>query len=850
MSAPAGGDKKNIVKMAYIYFQEGRWDKAIEEYKKLIVLDPEDINTHNMLGDVYVKKGASRDAFDEYIKVSADFSSRGQSDKAAIVNKKIAALDTNALPAESQKKQSLIKQTLKAETAMEQGNVDEAIEALSEVAKLDSENLAAFAKLGELFEKKGQLHEAVQQYNMLGGVFIKNRLFKKAQEMFQRVVQLEPNNIDARINLAQIHIKQGSESDAKKEFLTIAELALNTGDMEKANTYAMKAVEFKSIEAHYILGMVFFKKQQLSEAKAEFESLLRFKVNHVGALTYLGKVYLETNQTDKASENIQKALKLEKDNLPAMEAWVELCVKKGNKAEAATTLTALVDRHLAKNDLTKAAEFVRYMISIDENSIPALTKLADILKQNGDKHGAADSYFKVALQYEKQAKKDPMMEFVKKTLELNPGHTEAQKRMMGGIVAGGVSAAAAAAPAVVAPAPASKAVEAVGKIAPTGVLDLEEIAKPPQEVPKAAAPPPVAAPVPAAAQPPKVEPAPSDPQEELRAEMAIAEDYVKQGLVQEAIEIYQQLLETHPNHPEVKEKLNQAYTAYVKTGDDVIGALEAEKKAKEDEEKILRQEMEKKAQEEAKRLRAEMEQKARLEAEKQARVELELKAREEADKKAREEMDRMASAETARKARDEAERRQKEELDRRVKEEVMKKMKEETERLAREEALRRAREEAEAKLREETERKSREAAEAKHREEKERSQAKPVAPVNEIRTSRNELPSKGDTALEGDRDEFVTIAVADIYTRQGLYEEASKIYRRITQMEPDNLEARKKLTDLEALMKSKGEKEVPAEKTQAPPPPAPETHAKDSPHPPPPEKDSGGKKRPNRVGYV
>ncbi len=310
MSAPAGGDKKNIVKMAYIYFQEGRWDKAIEEYKKLIQLDPEDINTHNMLGDVFVKKGAPREAFEEYIKVSSDFSSRGQADKAAIVNKKIAALDPGLLPAEAQKRQSLIKQTIKAESAMEQGNVDEAIEALSEVLKLDSENLAAYSKLGELFEKKGQLDEAVKQYQMLGAAFVKNRLYKKAQEMFQRVVQLEPNNIEARINLAQIYIKQNSESDAKKEFLIIAELALNTGDYENANTYAAKAVEFKSIEAHYVLGMVFYKKQQLSEAKAEFESLLRFKINHVGALTYLGKVYLEMNQADKASENIQKALKL------------------------------------------------------------------------------------------------------------------------------------------------------------------------------------------------------------------------------------------------------------------------------------------------------------------------------------------------------------------------------------------------------------------------------------------------------------------------------------------------------------------------------------------------------------
>ncbi|HJT25300.1 MAG TPA: tetratricopeptide repeat protein, partial [bacterium] len=348
--------------MAYIYFQEGRWDKAIEEYKKLIALDPEDINTHNMLGDVYVKKGSTREAFEEYAKVSADFSGRGQADKAVIVNKKIAALDSSLLSAEAQKKQNLIKQTLKAETAMEQGDMDVAIEALTEVLKLDVENLTAFYKLGELYEKKGQTAEAVKQYQMLGSAFLKNRLFKKAQEVLQKVVLLDPTNIEARVNLAQIHIKQGSESDAKKEYLNAAEQAFAAGDLENANTYAAKAVELKSIEAHYVLGMVLFKKQKLSEAKAEFESLLRFKVNHVGALSTLGRVLLELGQADKAAESIQKALKLEKDNLPAVEAWVEVCLKKGNKPEAITNLGTLIDRYASKNDHDKTAEYCRALL--------------------------------------------------------------------------------------------------------------------------------------------------------------------------------------------------------------------------------------------------------------------------------------------------------------------------------------------------------------------------------------------------------------------------------------------------------------------------------------------------------
>lgn len=817
-AAPAGGDKKNIVKMAYIYFQEGRWDKAIEEYKKLIALDPEDINTHNMLGDVYVKKGATREAFDAYIKVSTDFSSRGQTDKAAIVNKKIAALDGGLLTAEAQKKQNLIKQGIKAETAMEQGNVDEAIEALSEVAKLDTENLLAYAKLGELFEKKGQIPQAVQQYQMLGGVFVKNRLFKKGQEMFQRVVQLAPNNVEARIQLAQIYIKQGSESDAKKEFLVIAELSLNNGDLENANTYAAKAVEFKSIEAHYVLGMVFFKKQQLTEAKAEFESLLRFKVNHVGALVNLGKVYLETNQPDKASENIQKALKLEKDNPVALEAWVELCIKKGNKAEAATTLMSLADRYASKDDLPKAVELVRNLISLDDHSIPAHSKLGDLMKQMGDKRLAADSYYKAALASDKANKKDQSTEYIRKTLEMNPGHTEAQKRMMGDMTAGVVPTSPASSPAKAAP-----IADMVGKIPATGVMDLEqEVSKPSAASPKPSAhqeKEPPSHPTPQA----KPQVVDMDGGDDWKAQVSIADNYVKQGMVEEAIEIYQQLVEAHPEHPEIKQKLNQAYTAYVKTGEGVIDALEAEKKAKEEEENSLRLEMEKKAQEEAKRVRGEMEQKARLEAEKQVRVELEKKAREEAEKKAKEEMERLAKEGMLKKAKEEAERTVKAEMEQRAKAEAEKKMKED--------ALHNAREEAERRV----------------QDEREKAQKKSQAASNDFKTSKMEPHSKGDS-IEENRDEFMTIAVADIYTRQGLYEEAAKIYRRIVQLEPDNLEARKKLTDLESLMKSKAGKPA-AEPPSAPASTTPPPPAKQPP-PSDPEKDSGGKKKTNRVGYV
>ena len=44
-------DKAMIVKMAFLYVQGGEWYKAIEEYKKLLSMDPQDGHVYNMMGD-------------------------------------------------------------------------------------------------------------------------------------------------------------------------------------------------------------------------------------------------------------------------------------------------------------------------------------------------------------------------------------------------------------------------------------------------------------------------------------------------------------------------------------------------------------------------------------------------------------------------------------------------------------------------------------------------------------------------------------------------------------------------------------------------------------------------------
>jgi tetratricopeptide (TPR) repeat protein len=788
MSTPANGDKKNIVKLAYLYFQEGRWDNAVEEYKKLLDIDPEDTNIHNMLGDVYVKKNDAMSAYGEYSKVVADLINRGQPDKAALINKKIARLDPDQLAPEAQQKQSLIQLHVKAEEALLENKVEEAVDFYSQILKLDSEDLTVAAKLAELEEKTGRIPDAVEQYNRIGESFLNSHLFKKAQEMFKKVVAMDPQNIVAHLHLAKIYIKQGSESDAKKEYLNIAEYALAKDELDNALEYARKAVELKSIEAHYVVGIVLFKRQKWAEAKIEFDDLLRFKLNHVGALVYLGKVYTAMDQLEKAVETLQKAMKIDKDNVAALEAWVEYCIKKKNKNEAIQTLTTLIDKAISANEMERAVELSRNMVLVDEDLLGSKLKLAEVLKKSGDVKGSANVYYQLALINDQKNKPQDAAKYIQKTLEIDPTH---EKALAMAPESGRSNASAESTAHSIAKANQEKVASVSSKIAETEQTKTRAV-----EV---------------------------SPQEALKAQLAVADQYVKQGLLDEAIDIYQQLSEVHPENLEIKSKLNSVYTAYAKTGTDLTNVLRVDSKIEPDPEDEV-----KKIEEMAKKKLKDLEVKAREEADKKVTVELERRAREEVEKKAREDAEN--------KKREDIQRKDREEAEKKIRDEVEKKAREEAEKIARSEAEKKMRDEAQKKSHEEMESKIREEVEKKVREEMtRRTQGNITSPETEKKPS------------VGGLDDMVAIAEADLLYSRGRLEEAVKVYKKIIELYPDHQEVLKKLSAIDDILKSKtaltpSSTASPVLKVVEPPTgPIPPSN---------PEKDSNIKKKSNKIGYV
>ena len=88
-------DKAVLIKTAYSYYQKGDWDRAIEEYHKLADLDPKDLNVHNMLADIYAKKGDVQEALQQYDLVAQGFDQKNQVDKVLQVYKRMLKIVPN-----------------------------------------------------------------------------------------------------------------------------------------------------------------------------------------------------------------------------------------------------------------------------------------------------------------------------------------------------------------------------------------------------------------------------------------------------------------------------------------------------------------------------------------------------------------------------------------------------------------------------------------------------------------------------------------------------------------------------------------------------------------------------------
>ena len=165
-------DRSKVLAAAQKHLAKGQYDRAIDEYRKLVDADPQDVRTWLKIGDICTKKGDNQEATKTYHRVAEHYAEQGFFLKAVAVYKQIiklqpGRLDVSLRLAEMYESLQLVSDALGtyeqvAGAYARNNEVDEMLTVLGKIAGLDAANIPVRIKYAEALSKAGKTEEAAR----------------------------------------------------------------------------------------------------------------------------------------------------------------------------------------------------------------------------------------------------------------------------------------------------------------------------------------------------------------------------------------------------------------------------------------------------------------------------------------------------------------------------------------------------------------------------------------------------------------------------------------------------------------------------------------------------------------
>jgi tetratricopeptide (TPR) repeat protein len=333
-----GFNKQKVLSAAEKFVQQGKLQNAIAEYEKVLKNDEKDLTVNNTIGDLYARLGDSEKAIECFKKVGDAYAAQGFTVKGIAMYKKLTKL---------------------------QPSVDSSL------------------KLAELYTQQGLFNDARAQYLQVAEDFMKAGDLDQAVRLFQKVLEMDPENVPMRVKLAEVYIRLGKKKEAWDIFCAAAESLRSRGSLAAAEDL-LKRMQALDPGSSYVLLLRAKAALDSDDPKHAIEYLEKASDldSHPEALRDLLKAYLQIGDLTKAPLVAEKLLTVHNDP-EGLFLLAEGCSRLGQHHQALDVYTSHADRLLA-TDSAKLLSNLHTMIAHVRDDSAALDSLLLLLNKAGD----------------------------------------------------------------------------------------------------------------------------------------------------------------------------------------------------------------------------------------------------------------------------------------------------------------------------------------------------------------------------------------------------------------------------------------------------------------------------------
>ncbi len=378
-------DKASIIKEAQKYLARGQVDKAISEWEKLIRESP-DGNTYNIIGDLYLKKGDRTEAIDSFHKAADFFRHEGFSLKALALYKKILNINPG-----------------------------------------DARSLLA---LGELNESKGLTTDAIRFYLAAADTLSKEGNKEKLLEIYEKILALSPSNIPLRSKVAEIYLKEGLISEAVKQYLRIARLYGEKGETEKAMEFYRKTLDTQPLnrEAIFELNNLYERTGNLMQAVEQMREAAHLFPQDTDVMLRIAELGIAGGTFAEAREHLVQIRELEPGNIRARRLLGDLYVKEGDRGKAWSEYLSVLDEILLDENYEDAIKLLESFKDIDR--VETGKRLVSLYIQLGDSPRVVQELTALGEVFIGQGKKKEALNCYREALKTAPGDDSVKARVL------------------------------------------------------------------------------------------------------------------------------------------------------------------------------------------------------------------------------------------------------------------------------------------------------------------------------------------------------------------------------------------------------------------------------------
>jgi tetratricopeptide (TPR) repeat protein len=385
-------EKQMIVKLAFVYTQNGDWYKAIEEYRKILLLEPTNATMYNSIGDCYARKGDDQDALDSYWKARELYFSQGNSLKAASVEKKLAKLNLDRLDPKHKVLVRTLQKTAEADQMVQEGRLEEALAQYRQLIEAEPSNYSYREKLAGLFLENAQVTEAAEEFRTIAFAHLEAGHLDPAKLYAGKSAELDSDNpaqVRLECSLAEAsgdHSKTGEfqERLAKSEF--------ESGRYEIALDALQKARDAGRTGLDLLQGKTLLALKMFPEARTVFQKLNADQPDDEAVLDNLLILDEAAKDWPAALTHVNTLLAKHPDDNGLLLRGAKIHMQSAKSVEAAQLYMRLAGLAFKDGHYDMVLAYFQAILAFQPENMEVLKKKAELLFKLGKKTETVAAY--------------------------------------------------------------------------------------------------------------------------------------------------------------------------------------------------------------------------------------------------------------------------------------------------------------------------------------------------------------------------------------------------------------------------------------------------------------------------